>query len=506
MKKIQNSIFYRAIALLLLTSLLGGTLGGCFKKPVAETKVAGKPVELVYYKLFDDEDIFSPLISQYQTLNPNVKIKYRKFTDPDEYYRTILNELAEGQGPDIISVPNYWLKRNARKLSPIDPAMYSPEKFAETFVSVAEKDSVFVDPKDGVRKVFGFPLAVDTLALYYNKSFYEDRVPSRGRPAPTWDEFKDDVYKLTKEDNSFERFELAGTAMGRADNIARAMDILYLLMLQYKAVLYNSDLTEANFAGQNAVTASGASINPVTEALNLYTSFGLSTQKNYSWNEYMVDADSPVKEVETFARGKVATIFGYSYLYPQIKAEIDQLKQQKVKTIDFSVVKTSPVPQVNNPDTSTEKRDAFANYFVETVGRNCENPDVAWDFLAFITTKDNASYYNQKTNRPTARRDLIEDQMKDPVYGVFAEQVGYAESLDMADADLYKTIFTDLINKIDAKSINVKEAVRKAQDMINLIMPKEGILAKPAVLPKAATTATKATTDTTKSTANTNAK
>ncbi len=466
-----------------MTVLTVFTLSGCFKKTVEQKAVAAKPVELVYYKLFDGEDVMRPLIQQYATTHPMVTIKYKKFEDQEDYYRTILNELAEGEGPDIMSVPNYWIKKNSKKIAPLDPSFASTQDFADTFVSVAEKDLVFTDPRDGVRKIFALPMTVDTLALYYNKSLYEDRVPSRGRPGTTWDEFKEDVFQLTKADNSFERFEVAGTAIGRSDNIARAMDILYLLMLQYKVKFYNDELTKAEFSRQNAIGSESVSYNPATKALETYTSFGLASQKNYSWNEYMADSNSDVKEVEAFARGKVATIFGYSYLYEQILDQIEQLKRQSVKTIDPSVIKLSPVPQVNNPDTSTEKRDAYANYFVETVGRNSENPDIAWDFLMFLTTQENLKYYNEQTHRPTSRRDLIEEQTQDGTYGVFAEQVGYAESILVYDWEVYSESFSGAIDAVLATTSKEKEALRVVEESINKILPMGGILPAPSIIP-----------------------
>jgi multiple sugar transport system substrate-binding protein len=480
--------------MIVLASMTLTVFSGCLKKEKTTKKAAVQKVELVYYKLFDQEDIMRPLIQQYEATHSNVTIKYKKFENQEDYYRTILNELAEGEGPDIFSVPNYWIKGNAKKISPLPTKTGSPKDFSDTFVSVAEKDLVFADPRDGETKVFGLPMSVDTLALYYNKGLYEDRVPSRGKPATTWDGFKDDVFKLTKADNSFERFEVAGTAMGRADNISRSMDILYLLMLQYKVNFYNDRLTLAEFSKQNAIGSNGTGYNPALEALKLYTSFGLASQKNYSWNEYMADPKSDLKEIEAFARGKVATIFGYSYAYEQIKAEIDALKKKGVQTISPDTVKIAAVPQVNDPDKSTEKRDTFANYFVETVSRNSENPDVAWDFLMFATSKDNLAYYHDKTHRPTSRRDLIEEQKQDAVYGVFAEQVGFAESLLIYDWEIYKQIFTTAIDGVLSTTVNLNNALKKAEESINAILPQEGILPAAELLPASKTPATSGTT------------
>jgi ABC-type glycerol-3-phosphate transport system substrate-binding protein len=480
--------FARNLSWMIIAIMVMTTFSGCIAKNNTTTPKAAK-VSLVYYKLFDDEDVITPLIQQYTTQHPNVEITYRKFTDPVEYENLIINELAEGEGPDIFSAPNYWFLRNAKKISPMPTTKMSPAQFEETFVSVAKNDLVLRDAADGKDKVFGIPLTVDTLALYYNRGTYEDKIPSRGRPAETWEGLKDDVFKLSKKDQSFERFELAGIAMGRSDNIARAVDILYMLMLQYKINFYNDNVSQAQFAKQSSITATGVSLNPATEALKLYTSFALPANKNYSWNQYLADPKSSTKEMDTFARGKVAMIFGYSYLYQQILSQVKDLKSKGVQTIDEQNIRISAVPQVNDPTTSTEKRVAFANYYAETVSRTSANPDVAWDFLLFISSKDNLKFYNEKTHNPTSRRDMIDDQTKDPIYGVFAQQIGYAESFPIYDAARYSQIFSAAIDAVLATQ-SAQDAIRTAETAINTILPAEGLI--PA-LPKAATTPAKTT-------------
>jgi ABC-type glycerol-3-phosphate transport system substrate-binding protein len=466
----------RIITLILIPSLLITFFSGCFEREGPETQPTTESIELVYYKLFDDEDVMRPLIQQYQSENPNVTITYRKFEDPQEYENLIVNELAEGEGPDIFSVPNYWFLRNVKKLSPIPSDMATPEQIESTFVSVAYNDLVLTDPNDGIRKVFGIPLTVDTLALYYNRSAYEDKIPERGRPPQTWTELEEDVFKLTKADNSFERFEVAGISMGRSDNISRAIDILFLLMIQYGTDFYNENVSKAQFANQRSVSATGVSLTPAVEALDLYTSYALPANKNYSWNNYIANANSAEKELETFARGKVVIIFGYSYLYEQIVAKINELKNQGVKTIDVQDIRTAPAPQVTDPDVSTEKRDAYARYYAETVSRTSAHPREAWDFILFMSNKENLEYYNEKTHRPTSRRDMIEDQKQDPIYGVYAEQIGYAESFPIYDYEEYAKAFGDAIDSVLLATVSVKDAVSNVEDKINALLPSQGLI------------------------------
>ena len=462
------------IATILLVATISVFSGGCVRKEKPQIKKTTK-VELVYYKLFDDEDSIVPLIQQYRSKYPNVNIKYRKFVDPIEYENLILNQLAEGEGPDIFSMPNHWFLRNIKKLSPMPVKIMSPKQFEQTFVDVASNDLLLDDPFDSERKVFGLPLSVDTLALYYNKAFFEDKIPARGRPATTWEVLNDDISKLNKTDNSFERFEVAGIAMGRSDNISRALDMLYTLMLQYKARFYNENVSQATFASQQELSDVGTFSNPASSALRLYTSYALPANKNYSWNAYLASSNSKTKELETFASGKVAMIFGYSYLYEQLKAVLKDLKDKSAKTMDLKNIKISAMPQLKDPSVAKEKRVTYANYYAETVARASKHSAEAWDFLLFLSSKENMKFYNEKTHRPTSRRDMIEDQKKDPIYGVFAEQNGFAESFPIYDAQRYNEIFTKMIDSVLATT-PVEAAVKVAEESISAMLPKPGLL------------------------------
>ncbi|OGJ45040.1 hypothetical protein A3J23_00445 [Candidatus Peregrinibacteria bacterium RIFCSPLOWO2_02_FULL_48_14] len=455
----------KIFALLLLTTIL---LSGCREKgQVSTTQLP--PVTLTFYGLFDDEEIYKPMIEAYESAHSNVSILYKQFTNPESYLELIVNELAEGEGPDIFMMHNSWFPKNYKKLTPAPAAVVTPDVFRSLFVEIAGEELIIPD-SGNLEQVWGLPLYIDTLALYYNDEHIEDALPSQGTPSSTWSGIKEDVVQLNRQDQSFERFERTGIALGRSDNILRAFDILMLMMLQYKVGFYTEDLTETTLASDpNALSA-----------LELFTGFGLPSQKNYSWNKYLADADSGEKELKTFASGKVSMILGYTYTYEDIINEINALTAEGEDAIDINSVKIQEAPQVYDPETSAETREAFASYFVPVVSRTSQNSETAWDFLAELVSEENLTYYNEQTHRPSALRSLIESQMADPVYGVFAAQVGYAESLPMADPEEYKDIFLDGVEQILATA-KASVVLKNIADAIQALIPSDGI--KPVYVP-----------------------
>src|SRR3989338_7773802 len=183
------------VASVCVVLLLAVALKSCGKKPDIG------PVSLTFYGL-DNSDVFDSLIAQYRESNPNVTIKYKKFVDPGNYENLLVNELAEGDGPDVFYVHNTWFPHHLKKVVPLTSATLTPTTFSSTFVNVTANDFVQPDPADGVNKVFALPLYADTLALYYNKKDFEQRIPERGKPAATWDAIKEEAARFHEQDSS----------------------------------------------------------------------------------------------------------------------------------------------------------------------------------------------------------------------------------------------------------------------------------------------------------------
>lgn len=415
-------MFKKITILSLLTLFLISSGFGC-KIASQETQKAMKPITLVYWRVFDDSDAFQDIITQYKAIHPNITIEYHKFRY-EEYENQLLNALAEDRGPDIFSLQNTWIKKYQSKLIPMPATVtmaypitsgtiqksvtyqlrtnnsLSTKDLKDNFVDVVGHDVILDDGK-----IYGLPLSIDTLAMFYNKDLLNNAGISQ---APQYwnNEFLQDIKKLTVQDPKNGLIQ-AGVALGGSTNINRYSDILSVLMIQNGAVMMD-DNGRVQFNLPSAGQANNG-YNPGIEALRFYTDFSNSVKESYSWN------DSLPNSLDMFINGNLAIMFDYSYNLATIRARAPKL--------NFSIAK---LPQIEgNPPTNIN----FANYWVESVSKKSANQNEAWDFIQFITKAERVKSYLQKTNHPTALRSLVDWQkQQNNEISIFADEALTAKS------------------------------------------------------------------------------
>jgi multiple sugar transport system substrate-binding protein len=450
MKKVSKIISVLAIIFLVLI-LTGFKCGG---PPAGLIPGKPQPITLNYWRVYGESSNLQDLIALYQQQHPQVTINYRNFT-PEEYEDELLNALAEDRGPDIFSIQTTWLRKYQSKILPLPPTLTIPYQVEsgtikkETYtqmrtqktISLLDLRNLFPDVVTDNQvingQIYGLPLSIDTLALYYNRDLLNNAGISS--PPKTWDEFREDVIKLTKQDTKGNIIQ-AGAAIGTADNVVRSSDILGLLMMQNGTPMTN----EQGYATFNQVPQGyGRAGSPGLEALNFYTSFASPATQAYTWNSKMPSS------LESFENGKTAFFFGYAYQIPIIKTQAPKL--------NFEI---APVPQISNPIN-------FANYWVETVSKKSAHQNEAWDFILFITTnKNNNKIFLSKAHLPTALRELISSQLDDLELSAFASQILTAKSWYKGkNAQAAEQIFKDMINQ------NLEGAM-PAEQIINLAVSK----------------------------------
>ena len=425
-------------------------------------------VTLEYWRVFDDDDTFDTIVDNYQSLHPNVSIDYRELRF-DEYEDELIRAFAEDRGPDLFTIHNMDMHEYSDLLLPMPESVVVTETQSsgglrsETVTVLTEKptmtmrqldnlyveqvvDDVVMDYQanpdiDPVESIFGLPMGLDSMVLYYNR----DLLSAAGIAAApeTWADFQDSVIAITDYDSDG-NISQSAAAMGTADNVERAADILSVLMMQNHTEMTD----ERGRVSFHQIPDGVEDRYPGLDAIEFYTDFANPTKEVYTWNDDMGSS------FEAFANGQTAFFFGYSYHIPLLRTVAPKLNFQ-----------ISGMPQI---DPSVHQVH-YANYWIEGVAANSDEANWAWDFLLFATAEDQVVHYLEEAGKPTALRSLITEQLTDDTLGIFAEQILLSTNwYHGADAGAMEKAMGDLIegmlaNPEDPASLLVDAAKKVSQ-------------------------------------------
>ncbi|MEK7625388.1 MAG: extracellular solute-binding protein [Patescibacteria group bacterium] len=399
---------FSGVSLLLLAGF------GC--KPPAQPV---PPATLEYWTVSDDLAALQNMVGQFRAARPYFTINIRQFR-ADEIYASLLDALAEDRGPDIISVDVKDISKYLSKLTPMpsgvkdtlvqitqgqmsdtvnvinnDHALLTMDQLGREYVQTVAKDAV----RDG--KIYGLPLSLDVMALYYNQDLL-DRA-GIAEPPKNWQDFSADVKILSKFDKTSGRIIQAGAALGTGYNIPGSSDLLYILFTQSKLPFTNSGQALFNIPPRN--TPSGAET-PAGRVMNFYTDFANPARDTYTWNEQMPNA------LDSFVNGQVAFFFGMNRDLPIIKARAPSLNFDILPMLQL--VEDSPVN--------------VADYSLQSVLLKSKHSNEAWSLIDYLAHSSANKLYLQSSGRPTALRSNIADQNKLPELAPFASQLLTAEN------------------------------------------------------------------------------
>lgn len=408
-----------------------------------------------------------------------LQINVVSFSSEELLQQTLLDKMAEGQGPDVVFTTGEWIYKNKNKLIPlVQSEGFTADRFAATFVRAAGESMV----QNG--EIYGVPIAVDSLALIYNEDHMITRLLDRNSPGETWREFREDTEKLTKEDNSLTRFAVSGAAIGRTDNLNYGYEILENIMLQMGAKFFTPDGTAAHFASTTGILSNGSRKNFGEEALNFFTSFAKPQYKNYSWNESLADREKFGRDFNTFIKGKTSMVFGFSRDLALIKKKIANWNIKDGKHISEKNIRVDFFPQFAGEENVANKM-VVAKVLGFAVPRTAEHQKLSWSFLKFLAKKDIASSFYNATKIPTARLDLITEQASDPELGFFVRQAKFAKNNFLpVDSKEFKREMSNLVQDVISKKSNnslklLKNLERKITENLKEYLTLEKVIQRP---------------------------
>lgn len=371
-------------------------------------------IRLEYWRVWEGPEIFEPIIKAYEDIHsdPQVDIVYKQI-GKKTYMDNLLPSLKIGKGPDMCEIHASWLPHYIDELAPIPSAIMSPEEYRNTFHGFVS-DAFTADDRQ-----WAIALGANTLALFYHRDVFLEAELDPNAPPRNWDELEDYALTIKQKTGKW------GVALGSAGNVSQDHNILEMFAVQNDARPISDDNRRALVNNQNFI-----------EAMDFYTGF---------IKRYNVWSESAPNEREAFMNGELGMLIcGSWYIKPFQNAGIN-----------FAV---TPVPQKDPEDPYTH-----ATFWGEVVSKDCENPEIAWDFLVFCAKKENMLRFFRATLRPPTRKDLLEIAIQEePVIKPFMEQTSYAGMWFKPWEDKWKEIQLEAINAVLHNVTNSQQALQRA--------------------------------------------
>ena len=262
----------------------------------------------------------------------------------DQYWTLLEAGASGGDMPDV-----FWMHSNeVQKYMENDILMDLTDRIAAS--DKLEMDKFPEDIKnlyswDG--KTYAIPKDVDIIALFYNKTMFDEAGLSYPDDSWTWDDFYDAAVKLTKDDGS-----QYGTAMNPSNEQDGWMNIIYTM----GGKVLTDDKKASGFDDPNTIKA-------------------------MEFVQKMIDNVMPPATVmaETgtdvlLGSGKIAMLSQGSWMVPQFK-EHEYISEN----CDVAVLPKDP---------TTGNRVSLYNGLGWAVSAKTKNPDAAWQLVEWFGTKD----------------------------------------------------------------------------------------------------------------------
>lgn len=420
---------------------------------------------LTWWKPFYGANIYNEIINDFRASNSaysqiQINIVNREYGDGTSYYRSIINDIALGAGPDIFGIRNDDLPAYAPFMTP-NSLITGPvlTQYQEDFVPLVVRDTTQGD------EVYAVTSYVENMQLYYNENLLSQA--GIALPAQSWADLDRQLPLLNRRNASGINFQQNAISLGTGGrgaegppNINRFQDVIPLLIFQSGGNIYDyqtgrvtlgqtanqTDVNSGLVSGNNFGNEEGSE---AFDALDFYTDFADVRSTRYSWN-----TASP-NNIDQFVNGRLAYLPHYRYM--------DDILRSRNPRLPYSV---APLPQLDS-----NNRKTFGFFFMDgmsiELSRNPAKTNkrlAAEAFLYYLTTPAVQNKLAARTQLPGARKDVIAaQQQSDTTTAIFAEGALYADNYYKPSVAGVEQIWADLIERIQYEGQPLRDSLREAQ-------------------------------------------
>ncbi len=450
---------------------------------ISKKQIVPAPVSLTWWTIDDSPESLADILQAYRQLHPYISVTVVQ-KPADSYEADLKNAWAKDQGPDIFSLPNTavasfkdfiqplpkqtrtaffktrnLLVREEQEITYQVESSITPNQIRQEYIDAVAKDVVIHDAQ-GTEQIYGLPLAVDTLMLFYNR----DLLSSAGiiDPPATWEDFVAAIPRLTLQDSDGNVVR-PGVGLGLAKNVPYAFDILSLLMLQNGALMVDSSGQQILFHRPNE-----AGETPGLGALKFYTDFAQTNppKEVLTWGTNFPNA------LTLFAQGKLAMAFGYQRDRQWISAGSANLNYD-----------VAPVPHIHENELDNDatapagdqlRKITYGRYGIQAIALKArQKANEAWNLVQFASRSGVVRNYLGRTEQLSALRKVLREQQANPALAVASLQApairSWYHGQNFTATEQY---FTTMIEEVALKGNDASQALNLTADQINLTLPR----------------------------------
>ncbi|OGM09563.1 hypothetical protein A2159_00245, partial [Candidatus Woesebacteria bacterium RBG_13_34_9] len=358
-----------------------------------QTTLFGKKGEIIWWGIEHDEVVYQPLIDEFEKVNPDIKIVYKK-QSPQDYRQRLSSSLVSEKGPDIFEIHQSWIPMFTKELSLLPESIMKGVDYKNSFYPVITSGTTTS------KGIVAMPLEYDAITLYINEDIFTTAVK---KPPETWAELKDLVNpkiegSLTIRDKNSKIIQ-SGIALGTTENIDYWPEIISLMLYQNRVNLAKPD--------------------------DILASYAMSFYKDFSalgvWDTTLPNSTN------AFAQGQLAMYFGTSKSAKDIVKENPNLRFRTVKLPQL------PKNQPTDPDFS------YSTLWVQSVWEKSINKEAAWTFLKYLAENGSLERLNKNIEKyemfqiPYPRPEMNVSFRDDKILGSIVALVLDAKSWYLAD-------------------------------------------------------------------------
>ena len=400
-----------AIGLVALAGCSNSSKETSSKDNSKETKLdPNKKVTITYwqYTFPAKVDEIKKLIQKFEAENPNITVEAQDFPY-DQYTQKVAAAMHANAGPDVMNLYYGWLPQYVKQgyLQPIPQDLMSTSEIESKYIPMIQASKI-----DG--KYYTLPIAVRSLALFYNKDMFKAAGLVSNSPAKTWDELFDDAKKMTKRDASG-KLEQEGFAWDVTGQGYHAFE--EVLLRQFGVDPFSKD-------GKKVQWDTAKGLDAFTYWINMYK------KEKVGEPAFLTDYTT------AFKAGKAGIIIDGSF---NIKATKDAAK------FDWGVA-TLPVKAKGGEEAN------FGSFWTNGIAKGVtgDKLEASKKFLKFLISEETQKDWLQNVGELPAFKSFANDDTinKDPIYGPFVQGLKNAHATFFVDEAKERTSIQQQTDRI----------------------------------------------------------